>query len=218
MLQRLAPLYNIAHYLCEQCCENRAIFARFGTPCALHIFCAHLAFSLRISRDFCAIFEQFCCTFPDGCELHLECAANCHRLHPAQYEVTCSVPPLVFFPCCVVLMPRGSGSKGRSPFSHVKSRQHKARRFQSLEDKARRLQSLEDVVSRELGAPYTVQHLPDTGQIMSMPVAGGGGGGGGGGCKPYSTIPMGEDRGGGVVHPVTPSIEDRGAVPHSSSS
>ena len=63
-------------------------------------------------------------------------------------------------------MPRGSGAKGRSPFSHIKSRQHKARR----------LQALEDVVSWELGAPYTVQHLPDTGQIMLTPVAGGGGG------------------------------------------
>ena len=61
-----------------------------------------------------------------------------------------------FFQCCVILMLRGITSKGRSPFSHVKSRQHKARR----------LQSLEDVVSQELGAPYTVQHLPDT------PVAG----------------------------------------------
>ena len=87
-------------------------------------------------------------------------------------------------------MPRGNGSKGRSPCSHVKSRQHKARR----------LQSLEDVVSWELGAPYTVQHLPDTGQIVLTPVARVGG------CKPYNTIPVGEDRGGGVAHPVTPSI------------
>ena len=78
----------------------------------------------------------------------------------------------------------------RSRENHVKSRQHKARRYQSLED----------VVSRELGAPYTVQHFPDTGQIVLAPVAGGGGG------KPYSTIPVGEDRGGGVAHPVTPCI------------
>ena len=63
-------------------------------------------------------------------------------------------------------MPRGSEAKGRSPFPHIKSRQHKARR----------LQLLEDVVSRELGAPYMVQHLPDRGQIMLTPVAGGGGG------------------------------------------
>ena len=63
-------------------------------------------------------------------------------------------------------MPRGNGAKGRSPFSHIKSRQHKVRR----------LQWLEDVVSWELGAPYTVQHLPDTDHIMLTPVAGGGGG------------------------------------------
>ena len=73
---------------------------------------------------------------------------------------------LFFFQCCVILMPRGSGSKGRSPFSHAKSRQHKARR----------LQSLEDIVSRELGTPYTVQHLLDTGHIVLTPVAEGGGG------------------------------------------
>ena len=40
------------------------------------------------------------------------------------------------------------------------------------------LQSLEDVVSRELGAPYTVQHLPDTGQTMLTPMTGGGAGAG----------------------------------------
>ena len=87
-------------------------------------------------------------------------------------------------------MPRGSGAKRRSPFSHTKSRQHKARQ----------LRSLEHVVSRELGALYTVQHLPHTGQIMLTPVAGGGGGGLW--CKPYGTIPVGEDRGGSVAHPV----------------
>ena len=37
-------------------------------------------------------------------------------------------------------------------------------------------QSLENIVPRELGAPYMVQHLPDTGQIVLTPVAGGGGG------------------------------------------
>ena len=62
-------------------------------------------------------------------------------------------------------MPCGIGSKGRSPFCHVKSRQHKARR----------LQSLEDLVCRELGAPYTVQHLPDMGHMVFTPVAGVGG-------------------------------------------
>ena len=48
----------------------------------------------------------------------------------------------------------------------MKSRQHKARR----------LQSLADVVSGELDAPYTAQHLPDTRQIMLKRVAGRGGG------------------------------------------
>ena len=125
----------------------------------------------RQSRFLCGfrtIFDQFYFAFPDGCELHLESAANCHRLHPAQYDVTCNVLPLVSCQCYVILMPRGSGAKGRSPFSHIKSRQHKAHR----------LQSLEDVVSRELGAPYMVPHLPDTGHIMLTPVARGGGGGG----------------------------------------
>ena len=62
-------------------------------------------------------------------------------------------------------MPRGSGSKGRSPFCHIKSKQRKVRQ----------LWSFEDVVSRELGAPYTVQHLPYTDQIVLRPVAGEGG-------------------------------------------
>ena len=156
------------------------------------VFCAHLSFSLLTSRDSRAIFEQACSTFPDGCELPLECAANCHKLHPAQYEVTCNVATLFFFQCYLILMPRGSGSNGRSPFSHVKSKQHKAGRVQSLED----------VVSRELGAPCTVQHLPDKGKIVLTPV---GGGGGGQWCKPYSTILVGEDDGGDIAHPITPS-------------
>ena len=59
-------------------------------------------------------------------------------------------------------MPRGSGSKGRSPFSHVKSRQHKARQ----------LQPLKDIVSRELGTPYPVQDLPDKVPIVLTLAAG----------------------------------------------
>ena len=82
-------------------------------------------------------------------------------LHRAQCGVTCNLPPLFFLQCCVTIMPLGGGSKERSPFSHVTSRQHKAQR----------LQSLEDVATRELGAPYTVHHMPDTGQIVLAPVA-----------------------------------------------
>ena len=101
-------------------------------------------------------------------------------------------------------MPRGSGPKGSTTFAHIKSTQHKARQ----------LKSLEDVVTLELGAPYAVQHLPDTDQIVLTPEAGGGGGGG----KSYGTNVVGEDRGGSVAHPGTPSIEERGVVPHPSSS
>ena len=93
-------------------------------------------------------------------------------------------------------------SQGKERFAHIKCRQHKAHRIQSLED----------VVYRELGAPYAV-HLPDTGQIVLTPLAGGRGG-----CKPYGTNPLVEDRGESLAHPVTPSIEDEHAVPHSPSS
>ena len=93
-------------------------------------------------------------------------ATNCHRLHRAQDEVPCNVPPPESCQRCDILMPRGSGAKARSPFSHIKSKKHKARR----------LQSSKDGVSRVLGAPYTVQHLPDAGQIMLPPPAGGRGG------------------------------------------
>ena len=125
----------------------------------------HPDFQVRFTENhnFRAIFQQFSCAFPDGCELRLESAVNCHRLHPAQYEVTCNVLPPISCHCCVIFMPRGSGAKGRNAFGHIKSRQHKARQ----------LKSLEDVVSRELGAPYAVQHLLDTGQIMLTLVAGG---------------------------------------------
>ena len=60
-------------------------------------------------------------------------------------------------------MLRGRGAKGRSAHTHIKFRQNKARR----------LKPLEDVASRELAARYKVQHLPDTGQIVSTLVAGG---------------------------------------------
>ena len=44
-------------------------------------------------RHFRAIFEQFCCAFPDGSGLRPESTVNCHRLHPAQYEMTCNALP-----------------------------------------------------------------------------------------------------------------------------
>ena len=128
MLRRLATSYNITSCPYEQRWKIPKM-ARSSRDLALRaqcVFCAHLAFTPRTSRNFRRIFEHFCHTIPDGCELHLACDASCHKLHPVQYEVTYNVAPLVLFHCRVVFMARGGGSKGRSPFFHVKSRQHKA--------------------------------------------------------------------------------------------
>ena len=174
----------------------------------------HHSFQPRLSSDrvFSAIFarflEQFCCETIDGCVLcaavRLQSSVNFHGLLLAEYEVPCNVLPRLACHCSIIVMPRGTGAKTRSTFTHVKSRQHKARG----------LKPLEDVVSRELGAPYTVQPLRETGHIVLTAVAGRGGLW----RAPYGTNPLGQDRGTSVAHPVTPSIEDRGAVPHPSSS
>ena len=63
-------------------------------------------------------------------------------------------------------MPCGSGHKGRNAYAHIKSRQHMTRR----------LKSFQEVVSRQPGAPYKVQHVPDTGQIVVTPLDKGGDG------------------------------------------
>ena len=81
----VAKIATFVHY--KQCRETRAIFARFMHP--------NLQLSVSDDRDFGTIFDSFCCAFPDGCELHLESTANCHKLRPAQYEVTCTVLPSV---------------------------------------------------------------------------------------------------------------------------
>ena len=157
---------------------------------------------ILFSRNFGMICDSFDCAFRDGCEWHFESAPDRHRLHPTQYEMTCNVPPPASCHCHVILMPCGSVAKGRSPFPHIKSKQYKARR----------LSSSEDIVSRELGAPYTVQHLPDIGQIMLTPATTAEGV-----AEPYGALHVREDRRGSVAHPVTSAIEDRGAVPQSSS-
>ena len=101
-------------------------------------------------------------------------------------------------------MGRGGGDKRKKAFAHIKSRQHRARR----------LRTLQDVVSGELGAEYLVKHLPDIGQIVLTPVDGGGGEW----CSAHRTIHVGEDRRGGVAHPVVAPVQDRGAVSHTPSS
>ena len=63
-------------------------------------------------------------------------------------------------------MSRGTGRKGRNAFRHIKCRQHKVHR----------LNSLEEVISREPGTPYTMLHLPDTGRVVLAPVDEGGDG------------------------------------------
>ena len=93
----------------------------------------------------------------------LESATNCHKLQRAQSEVTSNVLPPVSCQCSNIFMPCSSGAKGRTAFAYVKSRQHKVFR----------LKSSQDVVNRELGAPYVVHHLLDTGHIVLTPVAGG---------------------------------------------
>ena len=77
--------------------EGRPIFAR--VTLRVHcVFCAHVAFSVRTSRDCRVMFEIFFRSFPDGCALHLECTANCHRpqLASISSEVQCSI--VCFFP------------------------------------------------------------------------------------------------------------------------
>ena len=64
------------------------------------------------------------------------------------------------------------------------------------------------------GARCTVHGATPAGHGLDHFDGGSGGGGGGLGCKLYGTNAMGEDHVGSVAHPVTPSIEDRGAVPH----
>ena len=100
------------------------------------------------------IFEQFPINFVVHFRIVLRCTWSPLQTATSRtlYELTSNLVPPVSCQCC--------------PFSHIKTRQHKARG----------LQSLEDVVSRELGASYNVQHLLDAGPIMLTPVAGGGGG------------------------------------------
>ena len=97
-------------------------------------------------------------------------------------------------------MRRGSGDKGKKAFTHVQSRQHRARR----------LRRLQEVVSGESGAEYLVRHLPDRGQMVLTPVDGGGEW-----CSTHCTIHVGEDRRSGVAHPLVAPVQDGGAVPHS---
>ena len=56
-------------------------------------------------------------------------------------------------------MPHGAASKAPSPFHTVCSLTHIRRG----------LKSLEEVVWKELGAPYTCQLIPETGQIVLTP-------------------------------------------------
>ena len=56
-------------------------------------------------------------------------------------------------------MSRGTASKTLGPFHTVCSRTHIHRR----------LKSLEEVIGKELGAPYTCQHIPEMGQIVLTP-------------------------------------------------
>ena len=89
--------------------------------------------------------------------------------------MSCAGTSLFACQCSLFFVPCGSGPRGRSAFAHVKSKRRKAHP----------LKSLEDVVSREVDAPYTVQHLLDTGHILLTAVAGGGGGG----CGANPTAP-----------------------------
>ena len=53
---------------------------------------------------------------------------------------------------------RGDGARPKEPFHLVADRTQRMR-----------LQDLHQVVSRELGAPYTIKYVPDTGQIVLTP-------------------------------------------------
>ena len=127
---------------------------------------------------------------------------RCELYHTTRYARTCILLPSFYATVVLLSCPRGTGDKGRNAFTHIKSRKQKVHW----------LKSLQEVVSRELGAPYTGKHVLDMGHIVLTPVDEWGW------CMPYGTIPIGEDCGDRVAHPVAPPFDGRGAIPHSSSS
>ena len=154
LLTLLCSLWNVVetivtfvHYIWEQCRENRATFAQFMRE--------DFQLTLSENRDFCAIFEQFLNYFVVHFRMVMSCtwsplqtATGCtlHNMKLPTMFYDLFLASAVLFSCPVAVELREGAP---SPISSLENTRHAD-------------SCCEKTSSRELGARYTVHHLPRT--------------------------------------------------------